>query len=227
MYRLEKFFFMKRKKSALIFGILTFPFYIFAFIKEHFLLLTLYIGLILISLIFFSIIFENKLKKVFLASHLNLINSLLLQIKAGYSVPKAITECVFSHSALENILFEPLSSILRPDFEVKTIPYRWLRFYFHELGMILKSEARVAEQLEMFKQGLSVKKKFIQRTQHVTRQIKAQALVAGLVYVMIFAISYYQLNLMNNFLTVVISIGLFLTGILVIFKLGDKIKWTI
>lgn len=227
MYRFEKFFFMKRKKSRVFFLFLTIPIYVFAIIKEHYVYLAIYIGLILISLIFFSIILEKKLRKVFLMSHLNLINGLLLQIKAGYSVQKAISESFLSLSTFENILFEPLKSILRSDFDIKAVPYAWSHFYFQELRAILKSESRVGEQLEMFKRGLKVKVSFIRRTEQVTRQIKAQAMVSCLVYALIFTLSYYQLNLMDSFLTVIASLGLFLTGIFTIFRFGKKIKWTI
>lgn len=227
MYRFEKFFFMKRKKSIGLFAILIFPLFIFGVFKEHTLLLALYIGLILLSLIFFSLILEKKLKKVFESLHLNFINSLLLHIKAGNSTQKSITESFLGLSMLENILFEPFRSILRPDFELKALPHRWTHFYFLELQQILRSETRVADQLELFKRGLKIKNKFIQRQQQVTRQIKAQALVAGLVYVTIFILAFTQLDLMSCPITIIISLVLFLLGIGAIFKLGGRIKWRI
>jgi hypothetical protein len=227
MYRLEKYFFMNRKKSTLSFVILTSPMYFFVFIKELFPLLTVYIGLILISLIFFSFIYEIKLKKVFLASHLNVIDGLILQLRVGNSTQKAISE-TFSHLVhAENIIYEPLKTVLKPDFDIQTNSYRWIRFYFSELNHILKSETRVIEQLEMFKRGLKVQNRFLARTSQVTRQIKAQALVACLVYSLIFTLSYYQLNLISCLTTVIFSLTLFLIGLFIIFKIGSRIKWKI
>jgi hypothetical protein len=201
--------------------------YFFVFIKEHFAVFAIYIGLILLSLIFFSFIFEIKLKKVFLTSHLNVIDSLILQMRAGYSVQKAISETFFYMNQAENIIYEPLKSILKPDFSIQQNSYRWIRFYFLELNSIFKSETRVSEQLEMFRRGLKVQNRFLARTSHVTRQIKAQALVACLVYTLIFALSYYQLDLLSSPTAVILSLMLFLIGIIIIFKLGNKIKWKI
>ena len=227
MCRLEKFFFMNRKKTGFLFVILTSPMYFFVYIKDHFPLFTVYIGLILISLIFFSTIYEIKLKKVFLTSHLNVIDGLILQMRVGNSTQKAISE-TFSHMiGVENIIYEPLRSILKPDFDIQTNSYRWIRFYFSELNPIFKSETRLIEQLEMFKRGLKVQNRFLARTSQVTRQIKAQALVACLVYGLIFALSYYQLDLLSSSTTVILSLTLFLIGLFVIFKLGSKIKWKI
>lgn len=227
MYRLEKFFFINQKKTRFLFVILTSPMYFFVFIKEHFPLLTVYIGLILASLIFFSFIYEIKLKKVFLLSHLQVIDGLILQIRAGYSNQKAISETLSRMIGVENIVYEPLQSILKSDFDLHTKNYRWMRFYFSELHSIFKSEVRISEQLEMFKRGLKVQNRFLARTSQVTRQIKAQALVACLVYGLIFALSYYQLDLMNSPTTVIFSLALFLIGIFIIFKLGGKIQWKI
>ncbi len=227
MYRLEKFFFINQKKTMFLFVLLTYPMYFFVFIKEHFALLTVYIGLILASLIFFSFIYEIKLKKVFLSSHLHVIDGLILQIRVGYSNQKAISETLSHRIGVENIIYEPLRAILKSDFDVHTNSYRWMRFYFSELHHIFKSEVRISEQLEMFKRGLKVQNRFLARTSQVTRQIKAQALVACLVYGLIFVLSYYQLNLMSSLTTIILSLALFLIGILIIFKLGSKIKWTI
>ena len=227
MCRLEKFFFMNRKKTSFLFVILTSPMYFFMYFKEHFLILTVYIGLILLSLIFFSVIYEINLKKVFLKSHLNVIDGLILQMRVGYSTQKAISE-TFSHMiGAENIIYEPLRSILKPDFEIYMNSYRWSAFYFSELNVIFKSETRVCEQLEMFKRGLKVQNRFLARTTQVTRQIKAQALVACLVYGLIFALSYYQLDLLSSPAAVILSLTLFLIGIFMIFKLGSKMRWKI
>lgn len=227
MYRLEKFFFINQKKTMFLFVILTSPMYFFVFIKEHFALLTVYIGLILASLIFFSFIYEIKLKKVFISSHLHVIDGLILQIRGGYSNQKAISDTLSHMSSVENIIYEPLSSILKSDFDVHMNSYRWMRFYFSELHHIFKSEVRISEQLEIFKRGLKVQNRFLARTSQVTRQIKAQALVACLVYGLIFLLSYYQLDLMASTTTVILSLMLFLIGIFIIFKLGSQIKWKI
>jgi len=201
--------------------------YFFVFLKDHFAVLTVYIGLILVSLIFFSFIFEIKLKKVFLASHLNVIDGLILQMRVGYSTQKAISETLSHMNRTENIIYEPLRTILKPDFDVQRNSYRWISFYFSELNHIFKSETRMGEQLEMFKRGLKVQNRFLARTSHVTRQIKAQALVACLVYGLIFALSNSQLDLMSSPNTVILSFMLFLIGIFLIFRIGSKIKWKI
>ncbi len=225
--RLEKYFFIDRKKSLSIFAFLTVPIYFLVVIKEHLSLSIIYIGLILLSLIFFSLILEKKLKKVFLKTHLNVINGLLLQIKAGYSPQKAISEMFLQFMAHEKIIYEPLMGLLKPDFDIQTTQNHWMRFFFVELRTVLTSEAQVVQQLEMFKQGLKVKNKFILRTGQVTRQIKAQAGVAMAIYGLIFAISHLHLQLMDNILTVIVSVCLFSLGIFVIFKLGKRIRWTI
>lgn len=225
--RIEKSFFINHKNSLTIFVFLTTPIYIFLIIKDHYFIFILYIGLILISLIFFSIFLEKKLQNVFLTTHLNLINGLILQIKSGHSVQKAISESFLQMNNFEMIIYEPLRSIQKSDLDIKRIPQRWIQFYFFELQQILSSEIRVSDQLEMFKQGLKVKNRFIQRTSQVSLQIKAQALVACLVYALIFALSYYQLDLISSPWVIFFSLVMLFLGLILIFKIGGKIKWKI
>lgn len=130
-------------------------------------------------------------------------------------------------SELEKIIYEPLRSILKPEFDIELIKYRWLHFYFLELRYVLRSEIRVSEQLEMFKQGLKVKNRFLQRTSQVSRQIKAQAVVAFVIYGLIFTLSYYQLRLADCLFVIICSIVLFGIGIFLIFRIGGTIKWKI
>lgn len=225
--RIQKCFFINTYFLHLSFWILTFPIYIFLYFKDHFSLFIVYIGLILISLIFFLTFYEKKLKKVFLMSQLNVVNALILQIQSGKSSQKVLLDVFQSLSKAEKRIYQPLEFIMKTQYNNLYNEFRWSNSFFNELKEILKSETRLIQQLIMFREGLKVHRKFFLRKEQVSRQIKAQAIVSLFIYILIFLLSYYQLDLKSCYKTILISLLMLLLSLVLIFKLGGRIKWSL
>lgn len=225
--RLEKFKFISASKRKIFFVVSVFPLYVCVIFKEPIIYFTVYIGLFLISLMSFYYYFEKTLENAFPERQIVLIDALILQMSVGSSPQKALHVALKSISAREKRVFEPLQHIFSEDFSEKQIQFSFSKSFILELRHLLRGTSRVNEQLQSFRQGLKIQINLRHKSRQATMQTRAQAIVAAFVYVVIFIISNQNLGLAQNFPVIVISITLFVFGLLLIFKLGDNIKWRI
>lgn len=227
MIRFQRSDFISSQKSKFLFWIFILPLAGFLFFKDPIIVLTVYIGIFLLGLILFFILFEKIMQNIFEKSKIQLLDSLILQIRVGNSPQKALTEALYCSSKLEKKLFEPIKYVFNTHFSEDQIHFLFTRDYILELRVILISASRVVEQIQSFRDGLKIQFQFKHKSNQVTQQIKAQAIVASVIYLIIFVISYLNLGL-NQFPNLMLaSFVLFLVGIIVVFKIGGKIRWKI
>ncbi len=219
--------FISQEKSKVFFWISLIPLVAVQFFKDPVVFLIIYIGIFLLSLILFFIIFEKIMKKIFEKSKIQLLDSIVLQIRVGCSPQKALAESLYSSSKLEKKVFEPLKYIFLPNFSEQQIQIKSTKHYILELRSVLLSSSRTLEQLQSLRDGLKIQHQFKHKTAQVTQQIKAQAIVAAMIYIVLLAISYYNLSLGEFPKLIVFSLSSFVFGLILIFKIGDKIKWKI
>jgi hypothetical protein len=167
------------------------------------------------------------MKNVFEKSKIQLLDSIVLQMRVGCSQQKALGEALSCCTNLEKNVFAPLKFIFSANFSEQQIQIKHTKHYILELRTILLSNSRILEQMQSFRDGLKIQHQFKCKTKQVSQQIKAQAMVAILIYLLLFFVSYSNLSL-NQFPTLIIcSAVVFLTGIFFVFKIGKRIKWTI
>lgn len=225
--RLNKADFISDHKTQFLFWVFISPILFFLFFKDPIIALSIYIGIFLLSLILFFILFEKIMKNVFEKSKIQLLDSLVLQIRVGHSPQKALTEALYCSSKLEKKLFDPIKYIFTPNFSEDQIQFIFTKNYILELRTILISSSRVVDQIQSLREGLKIQFQFRHKSHQITQQIKAQAIVAGVIYLMIFLISYYNLGLSEYPKLILISAALFVVGLILVFKMGGNIKWKI
>ncbi len=225
--RLHKADFVSDKKSKCLFWISALPILFFLFFKDPMIVLTLYIGIFLLSLILFFILFDKIMKNVFENSNIQLLDGLILQIRVGHSPQKAVSEALYSCSSLEKKIFDPMKYIFSTNFSADQIQFAFTKHYILELRTILISSSRVVEQIQSLRDGLKIQFQFRNKSNQITQQIKAQAIVAAFIYLMMFLISYYNLGLSEYPMLMMVSGSMFIAGLILVFKLGGNIKWKI
>jgi len=226
-YRLNKVDFISNQKTKFLFWIFIVPILFFLFFKDPILVLSIYIGIFLLSLILFFVFFEKIMRNIFEKSKIQLLDSLVLQIRVGNSPQKSLTEALYCSSKLEKKIFDPIKYIFTPNFSEDQIQFAFTKHYILELRTILISSARVVDQIQSFRDGLKIQFQFQHKSKQITQQIKAQAIVATIIYLMIFLISYYNLALNDYPKLMVVSATLFIVGLILVFKMGGSIKWKI
>lgn len=201
------------------------PFYFYVFFKELDAYIAIYIGIILIIFIAQPKIITFFYIKAFEKLHINIIDQLILQIKAGKS-PKSACDFVFNNLVgIEKSIFSCLKNIFNEDSVINNTLNLEISIYFKELQIILSSKGMVSEQLMAFRDFLRLKKSFRVKVDLALQQAKAQALICVLMYFVFLGLAYYQLGFSVYSLEFVCSITLFVTGLVILFNLGRSFKW--
>lgn len=225
---LEKLEVLSSSKLNSAFYFLQLPFYFYLIFKELLPVILIYIGIFLATLILFDKIIRYFREKTFEKMHLYLIERLILLLKSGRS-PQTCVKNVFENlSSWEKATFSGLNEI----FEIKPGSFSEIdrkseleQLFFHEMAAILRSTSNVGDQLIAFRRGLRLRDSLKRRAQQAIQATKAQAVVAGVIYLLLFAVSVRYLELEVLSLPVFVSIVLFSCGQFIIFKIGGKIRW--
>jgi len=224
--RLEKFKFVTDNKRKL-FITLNIPSIYFLFFKDQIIIFFIYIGLILLSLTFFSIYFRFFLEKVFFNSHIRIVDTVLMTMKTGISPLSSVKIVHQSLNKFEKVVFEPLlfvnSDLKVPIYACNSNSIE----YFDEFEKILNSKSKITEQLDRFRRGLRIKKSIRHKSRLASLQVRAQAIVAILVYVFLFLFSIHELNLLSHPVAIIVSGVLMIIGTYLILLKGNRIKWTV
>lgn len=227
LYRLEIFNYISslNRKKILVFSL--FFYVLFSIFKDLVLLNITFFGIFLGFLMLFYIFHEKKLQNLFENRHKSLIDELILLIQSGCSPIKALADVMATLSVYEKKVFWPLNSLLGAQnlnsYNVGMINQK----YFEELIEILQQKSRVIDQLETFRNSLQIQIKLRRKSRTVTASIKAQAVVAVVIYFVFLIISLLQFNLRNYPVVLMTSVTFLALGLLLIFKMGSKVKWTI
>lgn len=222
---LEKFEVINQKKMFLWFIFLQFPFFLFVFFKEQIALTIIFIGIFLITLIFYRKIFMKFAMMTYEKCHLRVLDHLILLLKSGKSAQVGIKIVFNGLSGWEKIVFAPLETVFELQNLEKTILFNVNSFYFEEIKSILHSNHKIFEQLQSFREGLRIRHNLRHKSRQVTQQIRAQALIAVFIFFIFLYISFKNFGLHNHLPVLLISSTLFFSGFLLIFKLGGRIRW--
>ena len=222
---LQKFEVIKQKNARQLFIGLQIPIYFPIFFKELFILSVFYIGLFLTSLMFFQRILRFFVNKTLEKRSIQFVDELILLMKTGKSAQSSLKIAYVQLSEWEKTVFKPILFCFEPEIVANYSIQENSRFYFEELQNILKSTTKVIDQLVSFREGLKIQRNLRHKSSQVTKQIRAQALVAVFIYCGIFVLSWINFNLKQELALIFISLSLFLVGEGLVFFIGGSIKW--
>ncbi len=222
---LQKFEVLNQKKVSVLFFFFQIPIYVSLIFKELFLLTVIYIGLFLLSLMFFQKILAFCAKRTFNLRSITFIDEIILLMRTGKSAQASLKITYANLSEWEKQVFKPsLFCFEHENISLNSV-LRCHQFYFQELEHILKSSAKVIEQLVSYRDGLRIQRNLRHRSGQVTKQIRAQAFVALFIYCGIFLLSWFNFQLKQETFLIALSLALLGLGEALVFWLGGRIKW--
>jgi hypothetical protein len=156
---------------------------------------------------------------------LRILDHFILLLKSGKSAQQSLKIITSDLTVWQKIVFAELESIFSIQAYEKSSLLRSEHSFFSELKIILNANHKIIEQLISFRDAIKIKYNLRHKSRQVTQQIRAQAVVAVFIYVLIAVMSfkYLQLQYLNTLF--IASFLLFITGFLSIFLIGGRIKW--
>ena len=215
------------KKSKTLFFIFTFPLYFSVVFKEHFLLFVFYIGIFVSTLIVFFLFYEKYAFFVFSSRKISYLKSVIFLISVGNSPQKAFFESFEYLNSFEKYVFRSTLLIFHQNNQKIESEFVFVGEYVNQLSLIFNSKSKILPQLHSYYRSLQMIQKFRQRSNAVTLQLRAQAVVSLLIYIVIFSISWNFFNLKAFPGLIALSFIMFLSGLGAVFCIGRKIKWSI
>ena len=155
------------------------------------------------------------------------LNNLIAQIKigAGFRAGFKTALLILPHSRFQNYFMEILEMILFSKKLRKEFHFSPLQQMIEELKRTDKS-AQCLEHLENLRHQVRIQSVFRKKVQSALLQIRIQSLVLLILYsgLFIFVLHRYGLKYIKILL---LSLFLFISGLIILFQCGKRIKWTI
>lgn len=225
---LENLKLISRNKSFKMFFIFQFPIYLFLYFKELFVFLIIYIGIFFVTLMLFDKIIQYFAKKTFFQRQTDIVERIILHLRSGKSASESIKNVFFQLSDWEQQIFWPLNEFFqkeKTENQVLKIKIFENTGFFEQIYLISKSSHHLTEQFQSFREALKTQKNLRHRSRQCLQVVRAQAISSIAIYVILLLISMKYLNFEIFSAEFVISLSLFLSGQVLIFKLGGTIKW--
>jgi hypothetical protein len=227
---LRQFFITTTAMTKIVSGFFLIQWFAFHFSVNFFLLMML--NVVYVGGIFFSILIFHKIREIrFRYSFPEFLTSVILQMKIGKSFRSSYQNALttlprYQKETLEQI-YQNVAFWTQENDKKMTTERSFSGFLMEELLKIDRSQHKTIEKLENFRGRLITANNFRRRSGRIRENIYVQVSIMGFFYVIAFAYTIMTAKFSQIQDVLVISTALFLTGTLMAFWIGRKIKWTI
>ena len=222
---LEKIGVLNSVYSKILFVFLQIPLLLSSFFKELHAFNTIYIGVFSLILILQSQIIAFFRRKTFEKLHLSLIQQILIHISCGQSPKSGLQSALMQLNEFERTCVSTLFHVFDEKIMINTSLSAFEISYYEELARVLIAKSHVKLQLLRFRQLLNVKKNLRHKSGQILTQIRAQAVICVVLYIVMLSLSHLFLGLHLMSPSVFVSLVMLFLGVYLILKGGAHIKW--
>ena len=222
---LEKIGVLNSVYSKILFVFLQIPLLLSSFFKELHAFNTIYIGVFSLILILQSQIIAFFRRKTFEKLHLSLIQQILIHISCGQSPKSGLQSALMQLNEFERTCVSTLFHVFDEKITINTSLSAFEISYYEELARVLIAKSHVKLQLLRFRQLLNVKKNLRHKSGQILTQIRAQAVICVVLYIVMLSLSHLFLGLHLMSPSVFVSLVMLFLGVYLILKGGAHIKW--
>jgi hypothetical protein len=112
------------------------------------------------------------------------------------------------------------------DLQVEDLGSETLKRIFEDLFRIERSQSKCAEQLRALRKRVKTIENFRRKSGLVTMQIRMQAAISALLYLGLLIFMITQFGFFSNRGVILVSGSLFLSGLVTVFVIGRRFRWT-
>ena len=189
--------------------------------------LWLFIGIVLITLKFFSPLLRIFLIKRLSSTLIPFLDSVILALQSGKSFRTSLQSAIENQSGWRrNQLREIFNSIINSE-NVIAVKSALLKDLQQELMEIDRSQNRVVDQVKALRRQLKVQENFRRRSGQVTQQIKMQAIIVTALFFALLTFVIVQFGFIEHKNLIAMSSFIFILGLFWIFNVGRRMKWKV
>lgn len=189
--------------------------------------LWLFIGILLISLKFFPIILRFFLIRRLRSALIPFLDCVILGLQTGKSFRLSLFSAVDMQSGWVHHQLKEVIESLQMSETVTAVKSALLKDLQRELVEIDRSQTRCVEQVKALRRELKMQEDFRRRSGQVTQQIKMQAIIVTALYLALFSFVIMQFGFQEHRFLILMSLLIFLGGLLWIFSVGRRMRWKV
>lgn len=189
--------------------------------------LWLFIGILLITLKFFPHIFRFFLIARLRSALIPFLDCVILNLQAGKSFRFSLQLSIEMQSGWVRHQLAEVCESLHMSKNVIALKSNLLKGFRDELVEIDQSQVRCVEQVRALRRSLKMQEDFRRRSGQVTQQIKMQAIIVTVLFVLLLVFVIMQFGFTPHRLWIFLSSFVFFVGLVWIFFMGRRIKWTV
>ncbi|WP_157865741.1 hypothetical protein AB1A81_17440 [Bdellovibrio bacteriovorus] len=190
-------------------------------------LLWLFIGILLITLKFFPAILRFFLIRRLRSALIPLLDCMILGLQTGKSFRASFLSAVESQSGWVRVqMFEVLHSLQFTESGI-AVKSALLADFLSEMRTIDQSQTRCVEQVKALRRHYKMLEDFRRRSGQASQQIKMQAIIVTALYLALFVFVIMQFGFEKHRNLLFGSGLVFIAGLVFIFYVGRRMKWTV
>lgn len=187
--------------------------------------LWVFFGTILILLKLFPYFFSYYQEKLIQAHTLRALDHLILGVQSGQSLRTSLMMISRQESSLLRVSWENLAHAICFENSSSGLQSQTLKNLFNELQRIEKSQSKCGDQLRSLRKNLKTLEDFRRRSGQVSLQIRMQAAISALLYVVLLLFMVAQFGFFQHRVVIMASGTLFFVGMVTVFVIGRRIQW--
>lgn len=187
----------------------------------------LFIGIILITLIVFPFFFRIYCKKLLKKQLIHVFDELILLLQSGKSFRSSFLECLQNQNGWIKIQLNEIYAFITTQQDIQSISDPFIRDISIQLIHIDRTKNRTVEQIRALRNQLKLIEDFKRKSAQVSLQIKAQAVVTTVMYILLMIYMGSQFGFKENIFVFTISTITFCIGLGSIFLIGRNLKWKV
>lgn len=187
----------------------------------------LFIGIILITLIVFPYFFRFYCKKHLKKHLIHVFDELVLLLQSGKSFRSAFLECLQNQSGWIKIQLNEIYSLMINQQEIQSISDPFIRELTIQLIYIDRTKNKTIEQVRALRNQLKLIEDFKRKSALVSLQIKSQAAVTSVMFVLLLVYMGNQFGFQKNWGIMIFASVIFCIGLVSIFLIGRNLKWKV
>lgn len=168
-------------------------------------------------------LFENS----FRGDLIHFLDFLVLNLQSGMSLKSSLVLASNGFSGWRKTQFQILINHLHFQSKSPKFYSQILKNFYFELQLIEKSQNKMIDQIKSYRRQLKLEQDLRHKSRQLTLNLKIQSMIMSIMYlgVLIFIFSTFDTSKTKNW--ILISLILFLIGIIFVFTIGKRMKWKV
>lgn len=200
----------------------------------NFLLRDLIVLLLLVNIVIFlspwwvPSLIERHRERLLKEQFIPIIDNLILSMKSGNGFRPAFKKCLERNTKPVRYALNEFLSALQYQKEIQSLSQDpKITFFFQEIAMVDQSVHKPVDRLKALKRRLTIEKNFRQKSRQALLQVRFQAWIMTAMFLLVLAYVQQDFGIKNHLGLVGFSTFFFVTGLVIIQRMGKNYKWKI